>query len=216
MKRAFILFVAFVAPVALFAVPMGPWYGPGQFAGLIPHEAGPYYTTEVLNIQSEMGQQKIGDFDVAAIVSLRDRLDIAAQKDAYVRDMSLHSRWLPGLGQFEMGDTGSGFAFLGLDLATWAATLVGVYYTLPSDLRFDRIDYLHDSFSTINNAWNGHNFVDYLPAMGVFFAGVIVDQVVRHWSSTSAGHEATERIDNGSVKFTPRIGVGFMGFDVAY
>jgi hypothetical protein len=215
-KRVLAVLLVLSAPALLFAEPpMGPWQY-GRFPGARPIEAGPYLSAEILQIQSEMGQQKVGDFDVAAIVSLRERLSIASQKDAYVRDMGLHSLWLPGLGQFEMGDTANGFGFLALDLAAIAGTLVGVYYTLPSDLRFDRIDYFHDSFSTISNAWNGHTFVDYLPAMGVFLGGMIVDQIVRHWAAGSARREATSRIDKGDVKFTPRVGIGFMGFDIAY
>jgi len=209
-KRAFSVLLVLLAPVMMFAVPRGPG---SQF---IPPEAGPYLSAEILQIQSEVGQQKLGEIDAATLFSIRERLSVAGQKDSYVRDMSLHSLALPGLGQFEMGDTGSGFAFLGLDLAAVAGTLVGVYYSLPSDLRFDRIDYFSDSFSTISNAWNGHTFVDYLPAIGVVMGGVIVDQIIRHWAARAANTEATSRIDSGSVKFTPRIGIGFMGFNVAY
>lgn len=217
MKRTFFVLLVLLAPVVIFAGPIGPW-GQGPWGGPFqrPIEAGPYLSAEILQIQSEVGQQKLGDIDASTLFSIRERLSIAGQKDAYVHDMSMHSLALPGLGQFEMGDTGSGFAFLGLDLAAVAGTLVGVYYTLPSDLRFDRIDYFRDSFSSISGAWNGHTFVDYLPAIGVFMGGVIVDQIIRHWASRAAGSEATSRIDSGSVKFTPRIGIGFMGFDVAY
>jgi len=216
-KRAFIVFLVCVLPVALFAAPNSPWYGPqsNQF-DIRPPEAGPYYTTEVVKIQSEMGQQKLGDFDVAGLATLRERLSIAAQKDEYVRSISLHSMALPGLGQFETGDTASGLGFMAANLATIAGTLVLVYYTLPADLRFDRIDYFRDSFSTISNAWNGHSIVDYLPSFGVFLGGVIVDVIIRSWSSQQAGGEATRLVDSGAVKFTPRIGIGFMGFDVAY
>lgn len=178
--------------------------------------AGPYYSSEVLKIQSELGQQKIGDLEVQDLVSLRERLNVATQKDDYVKTISMHSLALPGLGQFETGSTANGFGFLALDLVTIAGTFLGVYYTLPPDLRFDRIDYFRDSFTTISNAWNGHTIVDYLPAAGVFLGGVIVDRIIRHWSSAAAGRDATDLVDKGGVKFTPRLGVGFMGFDAAY
>jgi hypothetical protein len=217
-KRALIVLLVCFLPAALFAAPYGPWYGPPpeRFGAMRPVEAGPYYTAEVLKIQSDLGQQKLGDLDVAALASLRERLSIALQKDEYVRSVSLHSMTLPGLGQFETGDTASGLGFMALNLATIAGTLVGVYYSLPDDLRFDRLDYLRDSFSTISNTWNGHSIVDYLPAFGVFLGGAIVDGIIRWWSSQAAGQEATRLVDSGSVKFTPRIGPGFMGFDVAY
>ena len=218
MKRALIVLLVCFLPAAIFAAPMGPWYGPQsrQFTDLRPVEAGPYYTAEVLNIQSDLGQQKLGDLDVMALATLRERLNIAAQKDAYVRSIAFHSMALPGLGQFETGDTASGMGFMALNLATVAGTLVAVYYSLPADLRFDRIDYFRDSFSSISSAWNGHSIVDYLPAFGVFLGGAIINGIIRSWSSQAAGQEATRQIDAGSVKFTPRISVGFMGFDVAY
>ena len=216
MKRALIVLAVALLPAALFAVPPGPWFPSQQFPGMRPPEAGPFYSAEILKIQSEMGQEKLGDLDVAAMVSLRERLSIAAQKDEYVKAISLHSLALPGLGQFETGNTGSGFGFLALDLATIAGTLLGVYYSLPSDVRFDHIDYFRDSFSSISDAWNGHSIVDYLPALGVLLGGVVVDQVVRHWAASDAANAATRNIDQGAVTFTPRIGVGAFGFELAY
>ncbi len=217
-KRACIVLIVCFLPVVVFAAPPGPWYGqrPGEFPGPRPPEAGPYYTAEVIAIQGEMSQQKLGDLDGTALTSLRERLSIAAQKDEYVRSMSLHSMVLPGLGQFETGNTGAGFGFLAADLAVIAGTLVGIYYSLPDDLRFDHIDYFRDSFSTISNAWNDHSIVDYLPAFGVFVGGAILDGIIRSWSSREAGREAARLVDSGTVKFTPRVGIGFMGFDVAY
>ena len=219
MKRVLPVLLILSAPLTLFALaPMqGPWQQQfGMMETLRLAQAGPYLSAEILQIQTDLGQQKIGDIDFATLVSVRERLSIASQKDDYVRDMGRHSYALPGLGQFEMGDTGSGFGFLALDLAVWAGTFFGVYYSLPDDLRFDHIDYFRDSFSSISNAWNGHTVVDYLPAFGVFVGGVVVDQIVRHWASGSARQEATGRIDSGTVKFTPRIGIGALGFSIAY
>jgi len=196
---------------------MGPWSQYGMMLeGLRSIQAGPYLSAELQQIQSELGQQKIGDMDVAALVSIRDRLSIASQKDSYVRDMGFRSMALPGLAQFEMGDTGGGFGFMALNLAAIAGTLVGVYYTLPDDLRFDHIDYFRDSFSSISNAWNNHSIVDYLPAFGVFAGGAVVDLIIRQWSASNARQEATGRVDSGTVKFTPRIGIGAVGFSIAY
>ncbi len=218
MKRFFIVLIVCTLPGAVFAAPNGLWYGPqsSQLAGIRPLEAGPYLAAEILKIQTELGQQKLGDLDVAALASLRERLSIAQQKDEYVGSISLHSAVLPGIGQFETGDTASGLGFMALNLAVIAGTLVGVYYSLPGDLRFDRIDYFRSSFSSISDAWNGHSIADYLPACGVLLGGAIIDGIIRWWSSQAAGQGATRQVDSGSLKFTPRIGIGFMGFDVAY
>lgn len=216
MKRALIVFLVCLAPAFIFAQPAGPWMHSHDFQDLRPTEAGPYYSAEVRQIESEMGQQKLGDIDVAGLAAVRERLSIAIQKDAYVTRIRTESLFLPGLGHFETGDTANGLLFMGLNVAVLTGTAFAVYYSLPDDLRFDRLDYLHSSFSTINNTWNGHSIVDYLPAFGVFVGGMIVDGIIRHWSSSSAAHEATSKVDSGSVTFKPLIGPGFMGFGVAY
>jgi len=217
MKRAFIVFVICLVPGMMFANPNDrPWMQHQGFQDLRPVEAGPYYSAEVRQIESDMGQQKLGDIDVAGLAAVRERLSIALQKDAYVNRVRTESLFLPGLGQFETGDTTNGLLFMGLNLAVLTGTVFAVYYSLPDDLRFDRLDYLHSSFSTINNTWNGHSIVDYLPAFGVFLGGMIVDGLVRYWSSTSAADGARQKIDAGSVTFKPLIGPGFMGFGVAY
>jgi hypothetical protein len=171
---------------------------------------------EIGVIQSELGARKIGDIDVATLLSVRDRLSVASQKDAYVRKTGMESFLLPGLGQLEVGDTASGIGFMAADLGVIAGTLVVAYYLLPTDLRFDRIDYFSSNFSGINNAWCSHSFTDYLPAFGVLVGGMVIDQTLRHWSAADARRKAAKAVETGRVTFTPRLGPGFMGIDIAY
>lgn len=179
-------------------------------------EAGEFYKAELTLIQSTMGTEKLGDLSVQDFGALRDRLSIASQKDEYVRTEALHSYLLPGLGQLEMGDTGSGLAFLAFDLGTLAGTLTLAYYLLPADVRFDRLDYFGTSFSSINNTWENHSFTDYLPSLGVLLCGTIVDGIIRHWSSASAKAKAREAVIQGKVDIKPRVGLGFMGLQIEY
>ncbi|HVO37522.1 MAG TPA: hypothetical protein VMV03_00705 [Spirochaetia bacterium] len=216
MKRALIVAVICLVPGMMFANPNGPWMESRGFQDLRPQEAGPYYAAEIRQIDTEMAQQKLGDLNVAQLVAVRERLSIAIQKDAYVNRVRTESLFLPGLGQFETGDTTNGLLFMGLNLAVLTGTAFAVYYSLPDDVRFDKLDYIHSSFSTINNTWNGHTIVDYLPAFGVFVGGMIVDGLVRYWSSTNAADGARQKVNSGSVTFTPLIGPGFMGIGVAY
>jgi hypothetical protein len=209
MNRTLVTLIAILMPAMIFAMPQG-------FPGMFNQQAGPYVKTEISLIEGELGAKKLGDFNVGDLVVLRDRLSVAEQKDKYVDRIASESFFLPGLGQFQVGDTASGVGFLTMDVAAIAGTLVAVYYCLPADLRFDRIDYFRDSVSTIQDAWNGHSFTDYLPAFGAFIGGMIVDQAVRHWASAHARREAVQAVDEGKVQFTPIIGIGFMGFGVKY
>ncbi|MFI5369445.1 MAG: hypothetical protein ACHQ1F_10595 [Spirochaetia bacterium] len=215
MKRILAVLIVTLMPSLLFA---GPEASPWQmgFPGMLNREAGPYVKSEISMIDAEMNTKKLGDFSVGDLVVLRDRLSVAEQKDRYVDRIATESFFLPGLGQFQTGDTASGMAFLTLDLAAIAGTLVAVYYCLPADLRFNRIDYFRDSASTIRDTWNGHSFTDFLPACGALLGGLIVDQTIRHWASAHAKGEAVQAVDQGKVQFTPRIGIGFMGFGLEY
>ena len=143
MKRFFIVLIVCTLPGAVFAAPNGFWSGPqsGQLAGIRPLEAGPYLAAEILKIQTELGQQKLGDLDVAALASLRERLSIAQQKDEYVGSISLHSAVLPGIGQFETGDTASGLGFMALNLAVIAGDSGGrlLFSARRSSVRQDRL-----------------------------------------------------------------------------
>ncbi len=211
MKHILATLIILLMPVILFALPALP-----DSPEVLRTEAGPYVKAEISLIQTELGSEKLGDLNVGAWTGLRDRLSIAAQKDEYVRAMAAESYFLPGLGQFHEGDTASGMGFLALDVGIIAGTLVVAYYLLPSDLRFDRLDYFRDSARTVNNAWGSHSFVDYLPAISALLGGAVLDQTVRHWASDHARRGAVDAVDQGRVQFTPRIGVGFMGFDIRY
>jgi len=216
MKRFVLVLVlaAGLLPAFVFAEPVSPWCR--GFPSMRRPDAGPYLHAEIGLIQSELGAQKIGDVEVATLLSVRDRLSIAAQKDAYVQKTSMQSFLLPGLGQLKTGETAAGIGFMAFDLGVIAGSLVGAYYLLPADLRFDRIDYFRNNLTTINNAWCGHSFTDYLPAFGALIGGMVIDQTIRHWSAAGARRGAARAIDEGGVAFTPRVGPGFMGFDMAY
>ena len=142
---------------------------------------------------------------------------MARQKDEYVRDAGIHS-YPPARGSdsSSRATRRTGIGFLALDLAVIAGTIVGAYYLLPADLRLDRIDYFGNNFAAINNAWCSHSFTDFLPAFAALMGGMVVDQTIRHWSAAAARRGAARAIDDGRVQVTPRIGTGFMGFNVAY
>ena len=215
MKRILTVLIVTLMPALVFGEPgVSPWQMGSP--GMLNREAGPFVKAEISLIDNEMAAKKVGDFSVGDLVVLRDRLSVAEQKDLYVDRIASESFFLPGLGQFEIGDTASGMGFLAMDVATIAGTLVAVYYCLPANLRFDRIDYFRDPASTIQDAWSGHSFTDFLPACGALLGGMIIDQTVRHWASAHARREAVQAVDQGRVQFTPIIGIGFMGFGVQY
>jgi hypothetical protein len=185
MKRTLAMLIITLMPAILFAAPMGsPWANRGLES--LRQEAGPYVKADISLIQTELGAKKLGDFTIEDLAVLRDRLSIAQQKDQYVDRIAAESFFLPGLGQLQVGDTASGVGFMALNLGVVAGTLAAAYYLLPSDLRFDKLDYFGDATSRIQNAWSGHSITDYLPSMGALVGGMVIDQIVRHWASAHA------------------------------
>lgn len=161
------------------------------------------------------------------IEELTAALSIPAQKAAYVRGSAMASAVVPGLGQFKNGDPLSGTLFMLGDLVITAGTAIGMYFLLPPELQFDQLDYFNTPAADIQAAWESAHetatFADMWPIMGVATGGMILKQVLSHFSSRHAHGLAMERIANGTVTFEPRAGLsmgshgGFgLGFGMKY
>lgn len=215
MKRIFIAAVAIMAlATTAFAQPMMP--GHGGAGGRIPLLSGEYTAAETKALASEIGTRTIGEMTVNELSGYGARIELAMQKDAYVRSTAVMSMFLPGAGQIRNGDTASGIGFIALHTATIAGSLAGLYFLLPADLRFDNLDYFASSKQTIHDAWMSHSIEDYLPAMGMVVAGMIVDGGIRHWSAVSAARGARAAIESGKARITPVVGPGYLGMGMHY
>jgi hypothetical protein len=157
----------------------------------------------------EMSAAQIGTLSVADLVKVAARVSIAEQKIAYVQKVRMASMMLPGAGQFITGDTLGGSLFVIGDVAIMAGAMIGSYFLLPGDLQFTGTDYLNTPFSTIRTRWEGHTFMEYLPAFGVMAGGMLLKGILGHFSAVSAAGEARKKIADGSITFTPNF--AFMG-----
>ena len=216
MKRILLVACTFMAVSATaFAQPM--MIGHGLAAGeRISALSGEYIKAEFDALQSELGVRPFGELSLNELDSYRERVETAIRKDAYVRSTARMSMHFPGAGQIRNGDTTEGIGFIALHAATIAGTLAGWYFLLPSDLRFDELDYLSSSKQTIHDAWMAHSLKDYLPGIGVMAAGMIVDGGVRHWSSVSAMNGARAAIESGKARLNPVVGPGYFGMRMHY
>ena len=91
------------------------------------------------------------------------------------------------------------------DTAVAAGTLLGVYFLLPQDLRFNQLDYFNTSYSDIKNRWESHTFMDLLPAIGVMAGGGLVSGALRVLSAKRAGKAARRNIEEGNITFEPKV-----------
>jgi TM2 domain-containing membrane protein YozV len=159
----------------------------------------------------------IGDLTIGEAEELLGEISIAYQKAAFVAKSRAMSMMLPGLGQFMNDDVGMGVLFLSADLLVGAGTLLGAYFLLPDELRFDQLNYFNDSYATIKGQWEAQSFADFLPSIGVLAGGGLIQLVLRGVSSKHAARLAERNIAEGKITFEPKVytlpvGPGAMGF----
>jgi hypothetical protein len=210
--------IAFTLAAALAVAQRAPMEPQGPFgrgwAGWAPR--GDYLAAETTAVKAEMAQKSLGELKGEEIFAIQERLALAVRKDAYVRSSARASLFMPGAGQFRNEDPGAGAGFLAAHLAVSWGSLVGAYFLLPSDLRFNHLNYFSASLGDIRSTWISHSISEYLPFVGVLFAGAIVDGGIRHWSSRSATADAKAMVDSGKARLEPLVGPGFMGMGFRY
>ena len=171
------------------------------------------FASEVRSILSEYRDRAPADLKFGEIEDLAAALSVPAQKSAYVRESAAASMIVPGLGQFKNGDPVAGALFLLGDLAVTAGTVVGLYFLLPPELRFDQLDYVNTPYPDIHAAWESaaanSTMAQTLPFWGVATGGMILKHVVAHVSARHAARLAVSNIERGEVTFEPR--AGFIG-----
>ncbi len=198
MKTRIVAILLLAGAAAAFAHPMG--------SGMYPHR----FPNEHTYLRAELdslfgGEGQLGSLTYAELRDLAGRLSVARQKDRFVARSRAMSFMMPGSGQFLNKDYGSGAAFLAADLAVVTGTLVGAYWLLPSDLRFQQLDYFNTPFSTIETTWKGHSFMDYLPSLGVLAGGGVLKAILGQVSSSHAARLAKRNIDSGKITFEPNL-----------
>jgi hypothetical protein len=174
--------------------------------GMDPHRIPIQHDYLRAELDSLFGRQgELGSLGYGELRELAGRLSVAHQKDRFVARSKTMSFMMPGSGQFLNKDFGTGAAFLAADLAVVAGTLVGAYFLLPDNLRFQQLDYFHTPFNTIRDAWEGHTLTDYLPSMALLAGGGLAKAILGQISSTHAGKLARRNIDAGTISFEPNL-----------
>jgi hypothetical protein len=187
------------APAAAFAHPA---MGRGMYPHRFPIEHA-YLSAELDSLLS--GEGELGALTYAQLRESAGRLSVARQKDRFVARSKLMSFMMPGSGEFLNKDYGSGAAFMVSDLAVVAGTLIGAYWLLPDNLRFQQLDYFNTSFDAIHDAWRAHTFTDYLPSLAVLAGGGALRAILGHVSSEHAAKLAKRNIDSGKITFEPNL-----------
>jgi hypothetical protein len=218
MKRLAVIMILATIGAAAFAAPYDRPLNPFQL-----DEA--FLRAEVDQALAGERDTAVGTLTVGQLQELLGRLSVAQQKAAFIARSRTMSLMMPGLGQFANKDAVSGALFLTADLALIAGTLVGAYYLLPPNVRFDRLDYFYGSFRSIRDTWESNSFMDYLPSLGVLAGGWLLQAVLGGISAHHAEKLARRNIEQGKITFEPRLllaprghmGMGWgMGWDLRY
>jgi len=222
MKRVILATAMAAIAAGAFAFP-GASLGPAAMHGRASSDlgkglvlSGEYVKAEMEAAKAELGDRPFGELTINELTPYWTRLETALRKDAYVRNVAARSLRLPGAGQFKNGDALGGAGFLAMHLGTIAGTAIGGYLLLPADLRFDKLDYFSISKEGLRTAFRSHSFEDYLPAMGVMGAGMLLDSAIRLWSAGSAWKGAKAAVDSGTANLEVRVGPGFAGMGMRF
>jgi hypothetical protein len=168
-----------------------------------------FFYNELDRILAERGDEQLGSLTLNEVNVIAEELSISIQKTAFVESSRHASLVFPGLGQFRNGDSLGGSLFVAANVVTVAGTLLLSYALLPEDLKWDKTNPFTDNFSDVSDAWGNQSFVDYLPSMGAFFGGVLVNVALRIISANHAETLARENIEKGVVEFQPYSFIGF-------
>jgi len=177
---------------------------------------GPYVKAELESVKSDLSNKAIGELTIAELSPYWDKLNTAQSKDVYLKQAYRMSFFMPGAGQFRDGEIAKGFGFSALNLTVMTGTLVGFYYLLPADLRFDKLDYFNTSFRKIDDTWNSHTLNEYLPSMGMMALGCILNFGIRAWSAEDAYAGAKTAVDSGKAKLELSIAPGYFGMGMRF
>jgi hypothetical protein len=158
----------------------------------------------------------LGELRIRDVRDLLAEASVRMQEVQFLGDVRHASLWMPGAGHIKAGDGGRGAGYLAANIALTAGTLVGAYFLLPSEVRFDELSYFGDSFQEIEAAWKGQSFVDVLPSIGVVAGGFAVRALLGYFAAESAGRFAAARIRDGEIRFEPyaaadKLGLGATG-----
>ncbi len=179
-------------------------------------KGGEYTHMELKAIESDLGDRPFGELTLNELTPYWARIQGAAQKDMYINKAAAMSMHFPGSAQIRNGDTVQGIGFIALHVGTVAGTLAAWYFLLPADLRFDTLDYLANSKASVRAAWESHSIQEYLPAMGVAAAGMLLDGGIRIWSAVAAKNGAKAAVESGTARLSPMVGPGYMGMGLRF
>lgn len=170
---------------------------------------------EVRSILEDESDTVLSDLTFGEVEQLMRRISVPAQEAAYVNASQTASFMMPGKGQFMNDDALSGILFMSADLAVTVGTFIGGYFLLPTELRFDQLDYLNTPYIEIKNTWQNafeqSTLTDWLAHAGVMTGGMVLHGVIAKFSAAHAGRLARERIDEGIIQFEPA--TTFSGYD---
>ncbi len=158
----------------------------------------------------------VGDLKVRDVRELLAESSVRIQEVQFVTDVRRISWFMPGAGNFKAGDKQSGAAYLTANIVITAGTLVGAYFLLPSELRFDHTDYVGDSYQEIETAWKSQSLTDFLPSIGVLAGGFAVRALLGYFASQSAERAAIEGIRDGRIRFEPYAAADRLGLKATW
>ena len=213
MKKIFVLCILLMSIIpVLTAAADGMNSDDDKNSGMMKHKmhssvlVSPYIL-EMEAILGSLDDKKIGDMTFDQLKQINMDLSVPLQKIQFIKKSEMASRMIPGMGQFINKEVLGGTLFLVSSLAIKAGSLVGAYFLMPADLRFDQLNYFTAPKADIKQTWESHSMQDVLPAFAVLTGGMVLDAILSKIASRNAGRLAAKNISEGNITFEPVAGI---------
>lgn len=158
---------------------------------------------EIIEIIEEAGDTPLSNLVVSDLLRVADLASVAHQQQMHIRKSSGLSLFIPGLGQFVNGKTGTALGFFAADFAVHATGAVLGYLLLPASVKIANLNYLQTPIIDIETRWKSLTVADFLPSAAVAISASILSAIVRHAASRNAHDLAVQAVEDGTVVFEP-------------
>ena len=158
---------------------------------------------EIIEILEKAGDTPLSDLVVGDLLRVADLASVAHQQQMHIRRSTGLSLFVPGLGQFVNGQTGTALGFFAADFAIHGAGAALGYLLLPASVKFANLNYLQTPIIDIEDRWKNLTVAEFLPSAAVAISASILSAIVRHAASRNAHDLAIQAVEDGTVVFEP-------------
>jgi len=182
----------------------------GAYAGPGTHTMPGLTADEILAVAPGIADKTPDELTVGENLAIASAFSVSMQEAMYVHHAGASSLLFPGAGQAMTGSVGGALLHAGAELLIHGATMAGVYYLTPAELKDFSLT-MEERKAAAAVYMTPERIGEVLPVMGVAFGGLAFSTINRLFSAHGAIKAAESNIADGTVTFQPILGPGSLG-----